>query len=113
MGPITWHDAEKHCVDTDGTRRVIYDLAIIYNADVENLVSNRSRQYYYESSAVWIGLARTGHEEAFKWIDGSEPKYTNWGHGAPNNLVIKIYTCPFGITTVVSIFGYAVDPVLD
>lgn len=73
----TWEEAKTYCEDMGGY------LAII-NDDAENIfLYDLMKQAGHENA--YFGLTDHETEGVWKCVDGSEPEYTNWSYGEPNN----------------------------
>jgi len=77
--PKTWREAQKHARNQGG-RLVVIDSAE-EQAFLEALIKNQEGKQI----PVWIGLSDEDDEGQWEWVDGSEPRYTNWGPGNPDN----------------------------
>ena len=78
-GDYTWYEARKACENTGRG----YPLAIIRNRD-DNINANIVCHQTIEDHC-WIGLTDIDNEGEFKWIDGSNPTFTDWHPGEPND----------------------------
>ena len=73
----TWEEAKTYCENMGGY------LAII-NDDAENIfLYDLMKQAGHENA--YFGLTDRETEGVWKCVDGSEPEYTNWSYGEPNN----------------------------
>jgi hypothetical protein len=71
-----WWTAEDMCEAFDTT------LATVDDAAENDALRTRGQQLF---GHFWIGLNDHDVEGSFVWIDGSEPTYTNWHSGEPND----------------------------
>nr|XP_006823140.1 PREDICTED: macrophage mannose receptor 1-like isoform X1 [Saccoglossus kowalevskii] len=81
-GSYTWDEAIAECASLGGT------LARIPDKRTDDFIT----QYIRDSglgdqvdTGFWIGLNDRNEEDNFKWINGGEVCYTNWGEGEPDN----------------------------
>lgn len=73
----TWEEAKKFCEDLGG------HLAIIDCEEENTKLYDFMKSVGYESA--YFGLTDKGNEGVWKNVDGSEPEFTNWSEGEPNN----------------------------
>ncbi|XP_075684466.1 collectin-12 [Rhinoderma darwinii] len=43
------------------------------------------KKHTYKKGSFWIGLTDKDEENAWKWLDGTIPNFTNWREGQPDN----------------------------
>uniref|UniRef100_A0A8C6UIQ0 C-type lectin domain-containing protein n=1 Tax=Neogobius melanostomus TaxID=47308 RepID=A0A8C6UIQ0_9GOBI len=67
----SWEDARYHC------RQHHTDLAMIEDESENNAVAS----VVVPNQWMWIGLYR----QAWRWSDGSDSQFKNWGSGQPDN----------------------------
>uniref|UniRef100_A0A8C6SEM9 C-type lectin domain-containing protein n=1 Tax=Neogobius melanostomus TaxID=47308 RepID=A0A8C6SEM9_9GOBI len=67
----SWEDAQYHC------RQHHTDLAMIEDESENTAVAS----VLVPNQWTWIGLYR----QAWRWSDGSDSQFKNWGSGEPNN----------------------------
>ncbi|NBC11372.1 MAG: hypothetical protein GVY24_06495 [Planctomycetes bacterium] len=80
-GALTWNDARKAAAE----RRyhgVPGRLVVIRSREQNDFVHGLMPE---GEQRAWIGLCDIQEEGVFVWIDGSEPTYTNWSAGEPND----------------------------
>lgn len=76
-GPISWQLAEHRCEWKGG------HLAVIESQTENFLLYNAMKVKGYENA--YFGYSNQDSEGSWKWVDGSQPSYTNWHAGEPNN----------------------------
>ena len=76
-GPITWKQAERRCEWKGG------HLAVIESATENGLLYNAMRVKGYKNA--YFGLSDQDFEGNWKWVDGTQARYTNWHDGEPND----------------------------
>jgi len=82
---LTWQDA-RHEASERRHRGVPGRLVVIRSQDENDFVHGLipDAEAVAEQRA-WIGLSDIEEEGVFHWVDGSEPIYTNWSPGEPND----------------------------
>jgi Ca2+-binding RTX toxin-like protein len=75
QGP-TWEEAEANAVKLGG------HLVTINDAAENEWISNQN--WKENGKSIWIGASDKEQEGVWKWSDGSNFDYANWGNGAPN-----------------------------
>lgn len=73
----TWEEAEAYCESMNG------HLAVISSDDENNAIYNFLTNIDYKTA--YFGLTDYDGENEWKWVNGEEVDYTNWGTGEPNN----------------------------
>lgn len=73
--PLPWRMAREWAQQHGG-------YLVVINNEAENkwLAENFDSDVQY-----WIGLSDEHEEGKWQWVDGSEPEYTNWQAGEPDN----------------------------
>ncbi|MEE2644723.1 MAG: C-type lectin domain-containing protein [Myxococcota bacterium] len=74
---LSWGDAKREC------ERWGYYLFIIESAEEQRFIAEERDRQSQEN--LWIGLNDRDQEGRFIWIDGSEPGFTRWDDGEPND----------------------------
>ena len=74
---LSWDDAKREC------ERWGYYLVIIESAEEQRFIAEERDRQGQEN--LWIGLNDRDQEGRFVWIDGSEPGFTGWDDGEPND----------------------------
>nr|KAG5696177.1 hypothetical protein BaRGS_021662 [Batillaria attramentaria] len=72
-----WPTAERECEARHG------HLVIIRDAATNQFIYNELVQEFHVRDVVFIGLSDAESEGHWKWVDGSDPAYTNWASGQP------------------------------
>ncbi|XP_077116918.1 CD209 antigen-like protein C [Ranitomeya variabilis] len=73
----TWDEAQGECYKANSFLAMIKDRN----------ESDSLNTFFGSSSSYWIGLRRDPRDaHIWKWIDGSEVTFTNWGVNEPNHL---------------------------
>ena len=70
-----WETAKKNCEDAGGHLAII--RSELQNKFLADLAHGRT---------LYIGMTDKGHDRQYLWVDGTEPKYTNWAPGQPDNM---------------------------
>ncbi len=79
---LTWHRAKQRCEEMGG------HLAVISSAKEDRYIAQMAKKKIKSPNKMdgfWLGATDEVKEGNWKWIDGSELEYTNWGDGQPNN----------------------------
>ncbi len=76
-GPFSWEEARMDAISKNGR------LAIIDNDEKQNIVESIASQLE-DHIMLWIGLSDSQTEGHWKWINGTELNYNNWGPDEPN-----------------------------
>lgn len=79
---LAWNDARQAATERRH-RGVPGRLVIILSQKQNDFVHGLMPE---GEQRAWIGLCDIKEEGAFRWIDGSEPAYTNWSGGEPNDV---------------------------
>ncbi|KAM4039045.1 C-type lectin lectoxin-Phi2-like [Anomaloglossus baeobatrachus] len=80
----TWDEARDECYKVNSFLAMIKDRN---ESDSLNTLFGRSSDY-------WIGLRRDARDlHIWKWIDGTEVTFTNWGVNEPNNYLNSDERC--------------------
>ncbi|XP_033120522.1 adhesion G protein-coupled receptor L3-like isoform X2 [Anneissia japonica] len=76
---LTWYEAEKRCK--------IYgaDLVLLKNEKLNDFAVNLAASISSSIRFIWMGLTDRETEGEFKWNDGTDLVYNNWGSVEPNN----------------------------
>ncbi|XP_041665579.1 ladderlectin-like [Cheilinus undulatus] len=77
--PMTWADAELHCVSV-GT-----NLVSIHSLEEQNFVKSLIKSVDQAHGSAWIGLSDAHKEGQWMWSDGSAVGFVLWFEGEPNN----------------------------
>ena len=70
--PLSWADAEAHCVSLGG------HLATIKSEEMARHIDSTYVRGGGQCHATWIGYNDRASEGAWVWADGSTSSYTNW-----------------------------------
>jgi len=73
---ITWHEANRRCEALGG------HLLIINDAPEQEFVADLLG---HDRAYVLIGLTDEGHEDDWRWVDGSPLTFENWARDEPSN----------------------------
>lgn len=73
----TWEEAKTYCESVGGYLAIIDDDA--ENTFLYDLMKQAGHKNAY------FGLSDCETEGVWKYVDGSDPEYTNWSNGEPNN----------------------------
>ncbi|XP_054914869.1 ladderlectin-like [Poeciliopsis prolifica] len=77
--PMTWADAEQHCVNQGA------NLVSIHSLEEENFVKMLIRNFDPTQRPNWIGLSDIHKDGRYFWSDGSRFDFTFWKTGEPND----------------------------
>ncbi|KAI4900585.1 hypothetical protein NFI96_017269 [Prochilodus magdalenae] len=78
----TYTDAQQVCVQDKAQLASIHSLE-----DIEMLNTQ------FNGADMWIGLKATGNTKLFKWEDGTDVSFTNWGRTQPPLLALNTNSC--------------------
>ncbi|XP_022074996.1 galactose-specific lectin nattectin-like [Acanthochromis polyacanthus] len=76
--PMTWADAEFHCVSQRA------HLVSIHSLKEQNFVNSLIRNFDPKERPTWIGLTDIYKEGRWIWSDGSRVDFFFWNRGEPN-----------------------------
>ncbi len=79
LTPAEWADAEESCRQDSG-----WTLASLASP-TSQLQAELVLPPFSGGTPFWIGYNDRGVEDRFLWSDGSDPTYTNWRAGEPEN----------------------------
>ena len=76
---MAWNDSRLVCQSYGG------DLLSITSQVEQRFITSRLKPGFKSLPFYWIGFTDEGNEGNWRWIDGSETKFTNWNFHQPNN----------------------------
>lgn len=76
---LTWFDARQYCYELGGT------LARPRTKTINDFLLGVVQPNNTEVWPAWIDLTDIEQESNFRYSDGSDPSFTNWIDGEPNN----------------------------
>lgn len=71
----SFDDAKRHCESTSSS------LLIINDEDEQKWLQKQ----IFEKGYFWMGLTDLEEENTWRWLDGTEPTFTKWKAGQPDN----------------------------
>ncbi|XP_060943428.1 lactose-binding lectin l-2-like [Limanda limanda] len=77
--PMTWANAEFHCVSQGA------NLVSIHSLGEENFITALIKNFDHAEGVTWIGLTDQHIEGRWMWSDGCAVKFTFWSSGQPDN----------------------------
>ncbi|XP_056241166.1 lactose-binding lectin l-2-like [Seriola aureovittata] len=77
--PMTWADAELHCVSEEA------NLVSIHSLDEDNFVKAVIKNFSSTRQDSWIGLSDTQKEGRWMWSDGSAVNFLLWAPRQPDD----------------------------
>ncbi|XP_061597876.1 galactose-specific lectin nattectin-like [Cololabis saira] len=77
--PMTWADAEFHCLEQGA------NLVSIHSLEENNFVKMLIGNFDHAERWTWIGLTDIQKEGLWFWSDGSKVSFTDWENGQPDN----------------------------
>lgn len=83
-GALTWQDARHEA--TERRHRGVPGRLVVIRSENENDFVHGLIPDAEAEQRAWIGLSDRREEGVFRWVDGSEPIYTNWAPGEPNDV---------------------------
>uniref|UniRef100_UPI00398E92DA C-type lectin domain family 12 member B-like n=1 Tax=Pristiophorus japonicus TaxID=55135 RepID=UPI00398E92DA len=69
---VSWDKAKKQC-DSKNSH-----LTVINTKEEQDFLYSRARIDYRYSQTYWIGLSKKSWTGNWNWLDGTEPRFTNW-----------------------------------
>ncbi|XP_028256217.1 lactose-binding lectin l-2-like [Parambassis ranga] len=79
--PMTWADAELHCVSQGA------NLVSIHSQEENTFVQVLIKNFDPAQGKTWFGLSDLHKEGRWMWSDGCAVKFVFWVAGEPNNLL--------------------------
>uniref|UniRef100_A0A672YDV6 C-type lectin domain-containing protein n=1 Tax=Sphaeramia orbicularis TaxID=375764 RepID=A0A672YDV6_9TELE len=77
--PMTWADAELHCVSQRA------NLVSIHSLEEHKFVEILIQNYDHAQREIWIGLSDIHKEGKWMWSDGCPVDFVLWDNSQPNN----------------------------
>lgn len=77
--PMTWADAELHCVSQKA------NLVSIHSQAENNFVQSLIQIFNHQQGLTWIGLSDAQKEGGWMWSDGCPVNFLYWARGQPDN----------------------------